>query len=64
VSNFHGLPTAVLENEYIRSEYLTAAGPSLIPLSYRGSPKSMLLMIAKAKKLLMKKCFEPKNREV
>ena len=38
MSDFHGLSTAVLENEYIRLEYLTTAGPRLIRLSYQGSP--------------------------
>ena len=36
--NFHGYPTAVLENEHIRLEYLTTAGPRIVGLSYHGSP--------------------------
>jgi hypothetical protein len=36
--NFHGLPTAVLENDQLRLEYLTTAGPRIVGLSYRGSP--------------------------
>ncbi len=38
MSDFYGLPTAVLENEYIHLEYLTTAGPRIVRLSYRGSP--------------------------
>ncbi|MFH1524521.1 MAG: hypothetical protein ABIF04_06120 [Chloroflexota bacterium] len=38
MSDFHGLPTAILENEQIRLEYLTTAGPRIVGLSYRGSP--------------------------
>jgi hypothetical protein len=38
MSDFHGLPTAVLENEHIRVEYLTTAGPRIVGLSYHGSP--------------------------
>jgi len=36
--DFHGLPTAILENEHIRLEYLTTAGPRIVGLSYHGSP--------------------------
>ena len=36
--DFHGLPTAVLENAAIRLEYLTTAGPRIVGLAYRGSP--------------------------
>lgn len=38
MSDFYGFPTAVLENEYLRLEYLTTAGPRIVGLSYRGSP--------------------------
>jgi hypothetical protein len=38
MQNFHGLPTAVLENNHIRVEYLTTAGPRIVGLSYHGSP--------------------------
>jgi hypothetical protein len=38
MNDFHGLPTAVLENETFRVEYLTTAGPRLVGLSFRGSP--------------------------
>ena len=38
MQNFHGLPTAVLENNHIRLEYLTTAGPRIVGLSYHGSP--------------------------
>jgi hypothetical protein len=38
MSDFHGYPTAVLENEFLRLEYLTTAGPRIVGLSYRGSP--------------------------
>ena len=37
MSDFHGLPTAILENDQIRLEYLTTAGPRIVGLSYRGS---------------------------
>ena len=36
--DFHGLPTAVLENEHLRLEYLTSAGPRIVGLSRPGSP--------------------------
>jgi len=38
MQNFHGLPSAVLENKHIRLEYLTTAGPRIVGLSYHGSP--------------------------
>jgi hypothetical protein len=37
MSDFHGLPTAVLTNEHLRLEYLTNAGPRIVGLSYLGS---------------------------
>jgi hypothetical protein len=37
MNNFHGLPIAVLENDQIRLEYLTSAGPRIVGLSYHGS---------------------------
>jgi hypothetical protein len=38
MTDFHGLPTAVLENEHLRLEYLTTAGPRIVGLSYHASP--------------------------
>jgi hypothetical protein len=38
MADFHGLPTAVLDNGPLRLEYLAAAGPRLVGLSYHGSP--------------------------
>ena len=38
MTDFHGLATAVLENEHLRLEYLTTAGPRIVGLSYHGSP--------------------------
>ena len=38
MSDFHGLPTAVLENKHLRLEYLTSAGPRIVGLSLHGSP--------------------------
>lgn len=38
MTDFHGLPTAVLENEHLRLEYLAAAGPRILGLSFNGSP--------------------------
>jgi hypothetical protein len=38
MQNFHGLPSAVLENAHFRLEYLTSAGPRIVGLSYHGSP--------------------------
>src|SRR5512136_1071191 len=38
MTDFHGMPSAVLENEHLRLEYLTAAGPRLVGLSYHASP--------------------------
>ncbi len=37
MNNFHGLPVGVLENNQIRLEYLTSAGPRIVGLSYHGS---------------------------
>ena len=37
MTDFHELPTATLENEHIRLDYLTVAGPRIVGLSYRGS---------------------------
>jgi len=41
MSDFHGFPTSVLENEFIRLEYLTTVGPRIIGLSYQGSPNML-----------------------
>jgi hypothetical protein len=38
MTDFHGLPTAALENGQLRLEYLATAGPRLVGLSYQGSP--------------------------
>jgi hypothetical protein len=38
MTDFHGLPTALLENEHLRLEYLTTAGPRIISLSFHGAP--------------------------
>jgi hypothetical protein len=38
MSQFHDFPTAVLQNDIIRLDYLTQAGPRIVGLSYRGSP--------------------------
>ena len=38
MSDFHGLPTAVLENDTLRLEYLTDGGLRIMRLSYLGSP--------------------------
>ena len=38
MDNFHGLPVDVLENDHLRLEYLTTAGPRIVGLSYHGSP--------------------------
>jgi hypothetical protein len=38
MSDFYGLPTAQLENRFIRLEYLINAGPRLVRLSYLGGP--------------------------
>jgi hypothetical protein len=38
MTSFHDLPTAVLENEFLRLEYLSSAGPRIVGLSFRGSP--------------------------
>ncbi len=37
MQNFHGLPSAILENNQLRLEYLTSAGPRIVGLSYHGS---------------------------
>jgi len=38
MNDFHGLPIGILENEHVRLEYLTTAGPRIVGLSYNGSP--------------------------
>jgi hypothetical protein len=38
MTDFHGLPTALLENKQLQLEYLTTAGPRIVGLSFRGSP--------------------------
>ena len=38
MTDFHGLPTAVLENQQLRLEYLTTAGPRIVGLSFHGLP--------------------------
>ena len=42
MTDFHALPTAVLENEFLRLEYLTSAGPRIVGLSYRGKPNLLV----------------------
>jgi hypothetical protein len=37
MTDYHGIPTAVLENEQIRLEYLTTAGPRIVGLSFQSS---------------------------
>jgi hypothetical protein len=44
--DFHGLPTAILENEHLRLEYLTTAGPRIVGLSRHGSPNLLADMFA------------------
>ena len=38
MTEFHGLPTANIENEHVRLEYFTSAGPRIVGLSFQGSP--------------------------
>ncbi len=38
MSDYHGLSTSVIENDFIRLEYLSQAGPRIVSLSYQGSP--------------------------
>ncbi len=38
MTDFHGLPTAALDNGHLRLEYLTTAGPRIVGLSFHGSP--------------------------
>ena len=38
MSNFYGLPIGILENDYIRLEYLTTAGPRIVRFSLQGQP--------------------------
>ncbi len=38
MSDFHGLPTGILENDTLRLEYLTTAGPRIVRISPRGLP--------------------------
>src|SRR5512140_2270882 len=41
MSDFHGFPTAFLENDAIRLEYCTTIGPRIVGLSYKGSPNML-----------------------
>ena len=41
-SDFYGLPTQILENEFLRLEYLAEAGPRLVRLSPTGSDQNLL----------------------
>ncbi len=38
MNDFHGLPIGILENDTIRLEYLTSAGPRIVRLSMHGGP--------------------------
>jgi hypothetical protein len=38
MSEYHGFPTSVIENKFLRLEFLTNAGPRIVGLSYKGSP--------------------------
>ena len=38
MNKFHDFPVDVLENNALRLEYLTTAGPRIVGLSYKGSP--------------------------
>ncbi|MGB8213802.1 MAG: hypothetical protein WCE68_09625 [Anaerolineales bacterium] len=38
MTDFHTIPSAILENAQLRLEYLTTAGPRIVGLSYHGSP--------------------------
>jgi hypothetical protein len=38
MNDFHGQPIGVLENDILRLEYLTGAGPRIVGLSYNSSP--------------------------
>jgi len=40
--DFHGLPTRILENEFLRLEYLAEAGPRLVRLFPAGSAQNLL----------------------
>ncbi|MBK8985616.1 MAG: hypothetical protein IPM39_05980 [Chloroflexi bacterium] len=41
-SDFYGLPTQILENEFLRLEYLAEAGPRLVRLFLAGSDQNLL----------------------
>lgn len=41
-TNFHGLPARSLENQHLRVEYLTAAGPRIVRLFAAGSSQNLL----------------------
>jgi hypothetical protein len=41
-NDFYGYPVGVLENEYLRLEYLTQAGPRIVRLSLAGSNENLL----------------------
>jgi len=41
LSSFFGLPTGILENDHIRLEYLTNAGPRIVRLSLHSGPNML-----------------------
>ena len=41
MSDYHGFPTSVLENEFLRLEYCTGIGPRIVSLAYQGSPNML-----------------------
>ena len=38
MSDFHGLPTGILDNSFLRLEYLATAGPRIVRFSRQGGP--------------------------
>jgi hypothetical protein len=46
--DFHGLPACSLENDHLRIDYLTQAGPRLVRLILAGSPDNLLAEVPDA----------------
>jgi hypothetical protein len=47
--DYHGLPVGVLENRFLRLEYLTSAGPRIVRLVPAGMDKNLLAEVPEAK---------------
>ena len=49
-TNYHGLPTRILENEHLRIEYLAEAGPRMVRLHLAGSDTNLFVEVPERKR--------------